>query len=135
MTDIITPYSDVPPVDFWKQLLKLNEKRKILFSPPPINQMVRNPVKFEHCFVCNRHTFSMPYFSLSVCEKCYKNRTNVNEFKNNVMVSSMDNCAICGKFFTVGIVALNVPLCDWCRVYTTNVIRKSFGLNTFRVSL
>jgi hypothetical protein len=134
MVEIISPFVDVPPVDFWQQLLKLNQKRKILFMPPPITQMVRNPIKFQHCFICNRNVASLPYFALSVCDKCYKNKTNIDEFKNNTMVSSYDTCNICGKFFTVGVVVLNVPLCDFCRVYTTNVVRRAFGVQPIKMA-
>jgi len=134
MTDIITPYTNVPDYTFWTELMKLNQKRKILFAPPPLNQMIHNKIKFYHCFVCNRNTLSLPYYTLSVCDDCWKNRTNATEFKNNVMISSYDDCAICGKFFTVGIMALNVPLCDLCRIFVTNTIRKSFGLKPFKIS-
>jgi len=134
MTEIITLHTNVPPIDYWEQLWKLNQKRKILFAPPPINQMVRNPIKFRHCFVCNRNVSTLPYFSISVCEKCYKNKTNTHEFKHNTMVSSYDTCNICGKFFTVGVMVLNVPLCDWCRVYTTNITRRAYGLQPFKIS-
>ena len=134
MTDIITPYSNVPEYTFWQELAKLNEKRKILFAPPPL-QRIKNPLVIHHCFICNKLTPTMPYFSLSVCNKCYRNRTNVSDFKHQTMVSTIDTCGICGKFFTHGVTVINVPLCDYCRVYTTNVIRRSFGMNPFKVNI
>jgi hypothetical protein len=134
MSDIITLYSNVPDYTFWTELAKLNEKRKILFTPPPI-QKINNPIVFKHCFVCNKMTTTAPYFSLSVCADCYRNRSNILDFKHQTMVSTVDTCGICGKFFTYGVMVLNVPLCDYCRVYTTNVIRKSFGLNEFRINI
>jgi hypothetical protein len=133
MTDIVTPYSNVPDYTFWLELAKLNEKRKILFAPPPL-QKINNPIVFNHCFICNKMTPTLPILSLSVCAKCYRNKTNVTDFKHQTMVSSYDTCAICGKFFTYGVVVINVPLCDYCRVYTTNVIRKSAGLDTFKIN-
>jgi hypothetical protein len=134
MVEIISPFVDVPPVDYWQELYKLNQRRKILFSPPPITQMIRNPINFQHCFICNRNVFSVPYFSLSVCDKCYKNKTNTHEFKNNTMVSSCDVCNLCGKFFMAGVMVLNVPLCDLCRIYVTNTVRRAYSLEPFKIS-
>jgi hypothetical protein len=134
MTDIVTPYTNVPSVDFWQELAKLNQKRKILFSPPPL-QKINNPIIFNHCFICNKMTSTSPYFSLSVCNKCYRNRTNVSDFKHQTMVSTIDTCSICGNFFMSGVMVLNVPLCDYCKVYVTNTIRKAFGMPTYRLSL
>jgi hypothetical protein len=132
MPDIITPFVNVPPIDFWTELNKLNQKRKILFSPPPINNQIKSPIGFNHCFICNKYTQTIPYFALSVCHKCWANRTNTKEYKNNVMLSSYDDCSICGKFFVNGVMVLNVPLCDYCRFYITNVIRRAFGVEPFK---
>jgi hypothetical protein len=134
MVDIVTPYTNVPEVSFWEELARLNEKRKILFAPPPL-QKINNPYILNHCFVCNKMTSTSPYFSLSVCDKCYRNRTNISDFKHQTMVSTIDTCNICGKFFMHGVMVLNVPLCDYCKVYLTNVIRRAFGLPTYRLSL
>lgn len=104
--------------DQFRDLQNLMQRKKILFNefPAPVNMRTHlmKPYAYFTCARCGSATETFAHPHIDLCLSCYKNNTDIPEYRRRAVAVLMGRCERCKRNFNTGIRVYNVRICLKC---------------------